>query len=400
MQQQLQLTDKQITRIVWIILCLHPLIGMGIDLIAPSLPAIQLSLHTTVTLAKQVVAVYLLGYALGNFGIGLLADALPRRPLIICSLALFCGVSVLPIWFAHAPLLLCVRGLQGMAMAVLAVASRALFIDILPAPKLAGLAAMISVMWGIGPIIGPVIGGYLQYYFNWQANFYFFAMIGGLGVLATVLYIPETHVNRGAINLKQSAQNFMVLFTDRFFVGLSVLMGMNYSLLVVFNTVGPFLFQVQWGWSSVRFGQLALGMGVIFLCGSTSCRYLVTRYPAQRVIAVAIHVFFALALLGVVCAYVVPHPTTVIVASLSMFLACGIMYPAALGKALSLFPQRGGSSSAACSLLSLSVTSCAALLMGFIHPHDAVSMNLIYVAFLCGSMLLYYLAVRQQGPVA
>ena len=61
------LSPKHINLIVWALLCLFPIIGMAVDLLAPSLPAISTSLHASNTITKAVVSIYLLGYALGNF---------------------------------------------------------------------------------------------------------------------------------------------------------------------------------------------------------------------------------------------------------------------------------------------------------------------------------------------
>ncbi len=61
------LSEKSIQRIVWTLLCLMPIMGMAVDLVAPSLPAIANGLQVPASLAKNVIAIYLVGYALGNF---------------------------------------------------------------------------------------------------------------------------------------------------------------------------------------------------------------------------------------------------------------------------------------------------------------------------------------------
>src|SRR5205085_6876169 len=124
---------------------------------------------------------------------------------------------------------------QGFAIAAFAVSGRAVLSDILPKDKLIRIATLIATMWGIGPIIVPVIGGYLQFYFNWQACFYFFSFMGLLGTLAMIFIIPETHFHRQPLQYQLLKNNFVTIMTHRTFLGLVILMGIMYSLLIVFN---------------------------------------------------------------------------------------------------------------------------------------------------------------------
>lgn len=74
----LVLSEKRTQLIIWTLLCLMPIIGMAVDLIAPSLPAIASGLQIPDQIAKDVISIYLFGYALGNFCTGFLTDALGR----------------------------------------------------------------------------------------------------------------------------------------------------------------------------------------------------------------------------------------------------------------------------------------------------------------------------------
>lgn len=66
-----------------------PIIGMAVDLVSPSLPAISINLRISSTIAKDVISIYFLGYALGNFITGFLADAFGRKKLLRISLFTF-----------------------------------------------------------------------------------------------------------------------------------------------------------------------------------------------------------------------------------------------------------------------------------------------------------------------
>src|SRR3989338_2965812 len=97
---------KRVRLIVWVLLSFFPLVGMGVDLLAPSLPAISSSLHISSVISKNLIAIYLLAYAIGNFCSGVSSDTLGRKLLLISGFLIFVIASILPIVFANAIMLL------------------------------------------------------------------------------------------------------------------------------------------------------------------------------------------------------------------------------------------------------------------------------------------------------
>lgn len=105
-----------------------PLTGMSIDLFAPSLPGISASLNITPAVAKMVISIYLIGYALGNFVVGILTDALGRRTLLRLSCVLFVIISILPAIFPDEIILLSARLTQGFLIGAIGVINRGIFL--------------------------------------------------------------------------------------------------------------------------------------------------------------------------------------------------------------------------------------------------------------------------------
>lgn len=393
--QNLNFSERRISFIIFLILGLYPLVGMGIDLIAPSLPAISQDLGVTTLVAKNLITLYLLGYALGNFCVGFLSDTFGRQKLALTGLGIFVLVSLLPVYFNNITTLLFARFFQGFMIAGFAVTARAVLSDVLPTHRLLRVATMIATMWGIGPVIGPVIGGYLQYYFNWQACFYFFAGFGLIGFIAMIFILPETHFNRQTFNVIQIAKNFKTIVSHKIFMGSVLLMGIAYSLLIVFNTLGPFLIQSELGQTPIYFGHLALFMGLTFLLGTFICRRLVKQFQPEEIFAYAVHFFLVVSFVSVIAAYLAPHNMAVIIiSSLFMFLACGIIYPAGIGKGLSLFRHLAGSGTAVLNLINILITSLTAFFMGYINATSAIAINWLYFILMICCSLVYFLLIK------
>ncbi len=388
-------TEKQTGLIVFVILSFYPLVGMGIDLISPSLPAISHDLNTTNSFSKNLITLYLVGYAFGNFIVGILSDALGRRKLMLYGFLAFMITSIIPVLIENAVVLLISRLFQGFSIAAFAVIGRAVLSDVLPKDRLIKFATLIATMWGIGPIIGPMIGGYLQFYFNWQACFCFYAFMGLLGLLAMIFVIPETHLNRQPLKYQHLKNNFSIILTHQLFIGIVILMGIVYSLLIVFNTLGPFLIQSTLGYSSVYFGHVALFMGLTYLFGTFLCRRLLREISPETLTFYSIVIFTIITVIGVICAFINPmNVWMVIIPSLFMFLGCGLIYPSAMGKGLSLFRHMAGSGSAVMNLINVLITSLTALIMSFIHIDSAIPLAWIYFFLMAFSVIVYYFLVR------
>jgi len=387
--------NRQTKIIIATILSLYPLIGMGIDLISPSLPAIGQNLHVSTSVVKNLISLFLVGCALGFFSIGFLTDSLGRRKLVVGGLAVFVVASLLPIYFTNITVLLIVRFIQGFTLAGFAVSARGVISDMLSAQQLIHIAPLIATMWGIGPVIGPLIGGYLQYYFGWQACFYFFALFGLVGLSCMFAILPETHFARQPLHLKQWKGNAITILTHRVFIGSAMLMGIAYSLLITFNTLGPFLIQTELGHSSVYFGHLALYMGLVFLAGTFLCRCFIKRYSPEKIFLWTIPFFLLIALVGLLFAYLDSKNIAVIIISTSlMFLACSIVYPAGMGKGLSLFKHLAGSGAAIMNLINMLIAGFTAFLMGYVNDTSAIPLLWSYFIVMICSGVIYFFLLR------
>lgn len=385
------LSTNQKNVIVWTLLCIMPIIGMAVDLVAPSLPAIATDLHASSTIIKNVVAIYLLGYALGNFLTGFLTDALGRQKLLRVGLIAFIIVSLLPAIFPQVATLLSARFLQGIMIGAVAVLVRASLSDILPSEKLVRLGVLIGTMWGIGPVIGPVIGGYLQFYFGWKAGFYFFASIAAIACIAVISVVPETHFNKHPLKITTIKNNLTEIATHQLFMAAVIMMGLVYSIIIGFSTVGPFLIQNKLHYSPIFFGHLALCFGLVFLAATFICRYLLRWWQPKQLIRIVIHLSLLCALLALLSSYFFSTSIALIaIMSGLMFFTCGFIFPLSMGLGMSLFRHVAGTATAIMYLINILITSLASFILSFISINTAISLMWVYTILLLFNMIVYW----------
>ena len=386
-------TEKQSRRIVCALLFLMPIIGMAVDLISPSLPAISAGLNISAAIAKNVISIYMLGYALGNFITGFLADALGRQKLLRISLFAFFVISLLPVFFSNIQTLLLTRLLQGITLGAVAVLVRTIFSDILSTEKLVRLGILIGTMWGLGPILGPVIGGYLQSYFGWHAGFILFSAIAFISLIAILIIVPETHFNRHRFNINTIKNNITEVMKHRAFMGMVILTGCVYSLVLVFNTMGPFLIQETLQNSPVFFGHLALWFGVVYVSSTLICRQLLKYYTVELLCRNGIGIFFSIAVFMLASSYLFEkNLIQIILATVCMYFACGFIFPMLVARGITFFRHISGTASAVMYLINICITSLASFLCGFIHTQNSiplmwVNVVLLFVCFIVGRMI-------------
>ncbi|MFI0347504.1 MAG: Bcr/CflA family efflux MFS transporter [Chthoniobacterales bacterium] len=393
-----QLPEKQTYRIFWLLLPLLSLNGMAIDLIAPSLPAIAINLHASASTVKNLITIYLLGFALGNFCSGFLTDSLGRKHILRTALLGFFMANLLPVIIPNINVLLLARFFQGITLGSIAIVIRAVVSDILPPQKLVRAGTLMGSMYGIGTVIGPLIGGYLQFYIGWKACFLFFAIVSFIVLIVIFFILPETSFQRHPLKLKIIRQNLLEVFRHRPFMALVLMMGNAYSLVIVFNTAGPFLVQTVLHHTSIFFGNIALCLGASFLAATFFCRYLIKKYQVEYLLAFITHAVFIMAVVAWVIS-ILFNVTIFFLLGISIFVffAVGSIFPMCMGKGISLFRHLAGTAGAVMFLINVLMTTVLSFLLSLIKVQNSSTMIAIDAVLLGSCLLIYWFAIRPSS---
>lgn len=389
---------KQTYIILFCIFMIYPLLGMGVDLIAPSLPFISKDLSVSEGFSKNLVSIYFLGFGLGNFFYGLLSDFLGRRKGILFGLLAFTLISLLPVLIPAKNVLFASRLIQGLAAGVFAVSLRSSVSNLFPAEKMAQVAAFITAVWGLGPIMGPVIGGYLQTDFNtWRAGFYFFALYSFLCIIPVYFGLPETVNQPTKPSFVTIKNNFTEIISHRLFIGVILMMGLLYSIPVVFNTLAPFVVEETFHQLPSYFGRLALCTGASFVSGTFACQYLLKLTSPEKIIKYGLAPLLATTLFFFIINTQLQgdHIVMLMTPSLIIFFSFGILYSVSFGKAMTLFRHIAGSSGAIMTLVLSLIASFVGLCMSFITDRTTLAINLTYLILITLCWLVYWSLVRE-----
>ncbi|MDF2474833.1 MAG: multidrug transporter [Sphingobacterium sp.] len=262
-----QASAQRIKLVTFMAFVSMPLSGFVTDIYLPSFPAMAKSLHVHERDIQLTLTSYLLSYGISQLIIGNILDSIGRyRPKVLALMLLI--LSSLLIAHTDSVFFICLlRVVQGVAISILVVATRALFVDLYAGERLKNYLSYFTIVWSCGPILAPFLGGYLEKIFNWQANFYFLTFYASGLLLFEVLYSGESIAEKKKINLRDNLNLYkMMLQNKRFILGILVL-GFSYSIVMLFNITGPFIIENTFHFSSVTIGYCTLILGFSWMIG-------------------------------------------------------------------------------------------------------------------------------------
>ncbi len=393
-------TKTQERNIIFLLFIIPFLIGTGVDLYVPSLPAITNYFHVDKDLVQLTIAFYMLGYGGGQIFFGVLSDSIGRRKVLLISAIFYTIISLLSVLATNIYLLIFARFLQGLCIAGLGTLCRAIATDCFVELSLAKIMTFISISFALGPIIGPFIGGYLQHYFNWQANFYFFGAYGALIYFYALFKFPETNKYLQIFNYRKIFTSIKSVLMHPFFILGTVLASLVYACLVMFNIIGPFLIQVVLKYSVVAYGHIALLLGFGYFLGNIFNRVFISYFKPVRVAFVALcsALFFAgiLLYLGI---YFRENIYALLLPVLFIFFTFGLIFPNIMAKTVSYFPKNAGTASALFGTFLGSTVFLMTLFSTKLKTTTHVPMAMLYVGVLAICLLLFFISHKVQVKI-
>ena len=378
-----------------------PFSGLGLDLYAPSLPAIAQALSAPLQMVQLTMTVYLLSFACGQLFVGPITDRLGRRPVVLCGL-LAQLLVLLAIIFNHSiHVLLLLRFAQGLSIAALVVPARAMIADMFSGKAFHKYINYMTLCWAAGPIFAPWIGSHLQHAFNWQANF-IFMLVYVLMLLVFAIFVLRETQQHGTVCLHPGTvfKEYLSMLTNaRFYVSF-ISMGLAFGVFYMYVIMAPFIIQHMLVYSALMFGRVTLSLGVMLFLGNLSNRILIKVSATIRIhLAFGVMLISMLSFIALVYGFGVrlwvlwiPH--------LFFLWALGFSVPVQAAQALACFRQRAGLANALFFAGGWGVSALINYIGSWINPaHTLVYAGFDVMLVLC-ILLLYGIFLAPKSSEA
>ncbi|RKP47749.1 multidrug effflux MFS transporter [Pararobbsia silviterrae] len=397
-----------------LLICMFASAGqIAIDIYVPALPAMAHAFATSPQAIQSSVTGYMAAYAFGQLVFGPVADAYGRKPVLAFGLLMFTIGCVLSLAAPNLETFILARALQGFGIASTNLLAKAIITDSFKGHAMMHAFTYMAIAWGVGPIIAPVIGAHLQTLFGWRSCLVFL-LVYGFVMWGFVWRYRETLPKPVKLAPRTLTTNTAKVLASPVFQSCFLAQGLCYSILLVFNIVGPFMVQNTLHEPPTYFGYLALAIGMMYFLGGLSNRVHGPRLPTPeqrlrlgaRVMALASIVMLILALTVGLRVWTLSAPVLV------MGFCAGAMYPTFMAKGNSLFPHIAGLTSAILGCALLLVSAIVMALAGFVSvqiltPLAAFFVIVALIVVRMVSKLLRHLeqaqadaGVRTSGTVA
>jgi MFS family permease len=362
-------------------ICLFSSAGqLAIDIYVPALPAMAHFFTTSPQAIQSSVSGYMAAYALGQLIFGPIADAHGRKRVLAFGIAIFTIGCLLSLVAPNLETFVLARCLQGFGIATTNLLAKAIITDSFSGTALLHAFTYMSIAWGLAPIIAPVIGAHLQTWFGWRSCLVFL-LIWAVVMWGVLWRYHDTLRQPVKLETRTLVANARKVLASPVFQSCFLAQGLCYSILLVFNIVGPFMVQSTLHKPPTFFGYLALGIGLMYFLGGLSNRLHGPRMPTPEVrLRAGSFAMAASAIVMLVLALTVGlRVWTLATPVLFMGFCAGAMYPTLMAKGNSLFPEVAGLTSAILGCALLLVSSAMMALAGFVSVQILTPLAVFFV---------------------
>src|SRR3954468_23406217 len=172
-------------------------VGLDTTVLSVALPTLARDLHASTGDLQWFTTAYLLVLAAALLPAGMLGDRLGRRRMLIGALLLFGAASVACAYGQTSGQLIAARTVLGLGAAVIMPLSGAVLTVLFDAKERTRAMGIWVTASALGIPLGPLLGGWLLDNFWWGSVFLINVPVVVAGVTAIVLWLPESHGERG-----------------------------------------------------------------------------------------------------------------------------------------------------------------------------------------------------------
>jgi EmrB/QacA subfamily drug resistance transporter len=168
--------------------------------VIPALPTFQRDLHASLTGVTWLLTGFLLSASVGTAIIGKLGDMYGKQRLLVWTLLVLAGGTLLAAVSGSLAVLIVARVIQGVAGGIFPL-SFSIARDEFPPGRVAGSIGLMSAILGVGGGLGLVVGGLIDEHLSWHWLFWIPLPAMVLAAFCTWRYIPESSVrSAGRVN--------------------------------------------------------------------------------------------------------------------------------------------------------------------------------------------------------
>ena len=367
--------------------------ALSIDISAPTLLQLPLSLHTTTFTAGLTLSLFMAGFALGQFGGGRISDRSGRRPVLLAGLACFTTAALACALAVSGPVLVGFRLVQGVGAGMCSVLAFAMIQDAFEGDAARSKRSYVTLILSLAPLLAPAIGSVLTGLFGWRSVHSVMALGGGLLLIVCWFAVAETIGTRTLSRPVSGAKPLARAWLERRFIGITIANALSYGCIFAYIAGSPVVIMGQMGLSPTVFASVFACTAASLSAGAWTSGMLSRRgFPAATLLRPSLIVFAAAAILVAAASLAGAAGMAFLLPPLLVVLFTrGIIGPNLQHLAIERKREQAGMASAVVGILQLSSGAIASAVVAALLPHlgsSAVSGPMAVLAF--GAVLVWW----------
>lgn len=240
-----------------------------IDMYLPGLPEMTEVFRCNASTIQLGLTFCMVGLAVGQLLFGPASDIYGRKAVLVFSLVIFLGASVVCCFCTSVTAFTAARLLQGIGGAGGIVLSRSIAADMYSGRELAKLIAVLSAINNLAPVIAPVAGGTVAHVWGWKA---IFVILLVLGIVLLGLCFPLNESlspgKRFSGRLTASVKGYKMVLKIKGFTVYSIVYALAMAALFAYISATPFIVQDMFGFSELQFSLVFAVNAIALAAGS------------------------------------------------------------------------------------------------------------------------------------
>lgn len=370
------------------------------DIYTPSIPAIAISLNTSIAYVQFSMAIFMYGLAISQIFYGPLSEGIGRRKPLLIGVGILLIGNLISLFAATIEILIIGRLIQGLGAGACSSLWRSVFRDSFEGVELAKYGSYFSVfIVFIVPAI-PTIGGYLQEYFHWRASFLFLAFYSLITILLILFGLKETnkYFHKDRLKLNFIASSFKTMMLSPIFIGYTFCTFLCYGAFFAWFSAGPVLLIHILHVTPVHFGYISLfGGGIATALGGFINGRVVSRFGGPMMLRIGFSLMIIAGFTMLVLEKIYGMNVTIIVAPMVLFyFGVSFIWSNAFAGAFGPFGHIAGYAGALYGCMQISGAALIGTLVSYL-PHDTQEpLALIFILTAILSFIIFEKIVRRK----
>ena len=381
----------------WLAFGLLPLSGFATDIYIPSLPSMAGALHATEAEVQLTLSLFLISYGVTQLFVGSILDSFGRYKLGLYGLFIFAVASFVIASTDNIYIIYLMRIVHGLTVGAVVTAKRAFFVDVYEGEKRKHYLSLFTIIWSAGPIVAPFLGGYFQTAFGWESNFYFLAGLALVFGILEIIFSGETARHFLDFKIRQVATVYgNMLKSFDFVLGIAML-GVAYSMVMVYNMTGPFIIEHYFNRTPIVAGYSSLLVGFAWTVGGAISKSTINKpFFLKMSINQALQLVFGLGMF--LSIYWISNLQSMLFFAFLIHIGAGFTFTNYFTYCLGRFPQNAGISSGLTGGFTYIIVSIFSYLVVNIFPaKDETNLSFSYLLLIGLSIIVMMVIYRSRA---